>query len=358
MKTRQIVCALCAFCWIFSGCGRGLFYAIETPPKIVPEPPLSLLWERKLDAAPMGKALNAAPLVMQMSTGASLYAFNAYSGKRLGKKTFDRGICGSPALVGDIVLVGSQGKEASLLAWDRRSKKAIWQQEGAFCLPPVVRGDTLLVTSERGLVRAVNFATGSLFWERDLEVLIRVAPVLRGSSLIVGDGRGGIRSLRLADGQETWRDSVDSGVRARPLVGSEYIWLGTAAGRIIALDGATGVQQWQVDIGGLPTGEMALTEGVLGVGTADRSVYGIEASTGTVRWAFKTEGVVRGSPAAGAGVFYVGSSDGYLYALDASSGDLLWKFRLDGPVLEGISWVGETLVVATEKKILYAFGRR
>ena len=97
---------------------------------------------------------------------------------------------------------------------------------------------------------------------------------------------------------------------------------------------------------------MASTEGVIGVGAADRSVYGIEASTGTVRWAFKTEGVVRGGPAAGAGacVFYVGCSDGHLYALDASNGDLLWKFRLDGPVLEGISWVGETLVVATEKK--------
>jgi len=118
------------------------------------------------------------------------------------------------------------------------------------------------------------------------------------------------------------------------------------------------VLQWQVDVGGLPSGEMALTEGILAVGSADRSVYGIDAATGSVRWTYATEGVVRGSPAAGKGVFYIGSSDGCLYALDASGGDLLWKFRLDGAVIEGVSWVGETLVVMTEKKILYAFGRR
>ena len=89
----------------------------------------------------------------------------------------------------------------------------------------------------------------------------------------------------------------------------------------------------------------------------DRSVYGIEALRAACR-TYATEGVVRGSPVAGKSVFYIGSSDGYLYALDASGGDLLWKFRLDGAVIEGVSWVGETLVVMTEKKILYAFGRR
>lgn len=358
VKKRYILYALCALCWIFSGCGRGVFYAVGTEYKSVPDPPLSLLWERKLDAAPMGRVLNADPLVLQMSTGASLYAFDPYSGDKLGKKTFDRGICGPPALVGDVVLLGSQGKEAALLAWDRRLEDTRWKQAGTFCLPPVVRGDTLFVSSEHGLIRAVNFSTGALLWERNLEVLVRAAPVLRGNRLIVGDGKGVIRGLRLRDGQEAWRDSVDSGVRVRPLVGSEHIWLGTAAGQIAALDGTTGVLQWQVDVGGLPSGEMALTEGMLAVGSADRSVYGIEASTGSVRWTYATEGVVRGSPVAGKSVFYIGSSDGYLYALDASGGDLLWKFRLDGAVIEGVSWVGETLVVMTEKKILYAFGRR
>ena len=358
VKKRYIIYALCALCWIFSGCGRGVFYAVGTEYKSVPDPPLSLLWERKLDAAPMGRVLNAHPLALQMSTGASLYAFDPYSGDKLGKKTFDRGICGPPALVGDVVLVGSQGKEAALLAWDRRLEDTRWKHAGTFCLPPVVRGDTLFVSSEHGLIRAVNFSTGALLWERNLEVLVRAAPVLRGNRLIVGDGKGVIRGLRLRDGQEAWRDSVDSGVRVRPLVGSEHIWLGTAAGQIAALDGTTGVMQWQVDVGGLPSGEMALTEGILAVGSADRSVYGIEASTGSVRWTYATEGVVRGSPVAGKSVFYIGSSDGYLYALDASGGDLLWKFRLDGAVIEGVSWVGEMLVVMTEKKILYAFGRR
>ena len=130
VKKRYIIHALCALCWIFSGCGRGVFYAVGTEYKSVPDPPLSLLWERKLDAAPMGRVLNADPLVLQMSTGASLYAFDPYSGDKLGKKTFDRGICGPPALVGNVVLLGSREK-TTLLAWDRRLEDVRWKQAGA-----------------------------------------------------------------------------------------------------------------------------------------------------------------------------------------------------------------------------------
>ena len=213
----------------------------------------------------------------------------------LGKRPLTAAFVGLPRWWETSFVWDLRGKKRPSLRGIAVQKRRYGSRRARSCLPPVVRGDTLTIT--RNAVWCVrSTATGSSLWERDLEVLIRVAPVLRGSSLIVGDGRGGIRGLRLADGQETWQDSVESGVRARPLVGSEHIWLSTAAGQIIALDGATGVEQWQVDIGGLPTGEMASTEGVIGVGAADRSVCGIEASTGTVRWAFKTEGVVREAP--------------------------------------------------------------
>ena len=101
---------------------------------------------------------------------------------------------------------------------------------------------------------------------------------------------------------------------------------------------------------------LALAAGVLVVGCADRYLYGLDAATGAVRWTFATGGVVRSSPAATDHTAYSASSDGYLYAVDLQDGHLLWKYRLDGPVLAPVA-LGDEVVVATEKRTLYVFGR-
>lgn len=37
---------------------------------------------------------------------------------------------------------------------------------------------------------------------------------------------------------------------------------------------------------------------------------------------------------------------------------MVWKFRLDGPVIEPVALIDGLVAVATEKKMLYVFGRR
>ena len=145
-------------------------------------------------------------------------------------------------------------------------------------------------------------------------------------------------------------------MRSRPVPAGDCVVAATASGRVFAAHRDSGRVVWERALGALPTAELALAAGVLVVGCADRSLYGLDAATGAVQWTFATGGVVRSSPAATAHTAYSASSDGYLYALDIQDGHLLWKYRLDGPVLTPVA-LDDEVVVATEKRTLYAFGR-
>ncbi|MFT7691662.1 MAG: outer membrane protein assembly factor BamB [Candidatus Latescibacterota bacterium] len=343
---------------ILSGCSGGVFYAGALPEASAPDPPLTLLWQQKMDAAPLGPAVDAGSLLLQLSARATLYAYDLYSGERVGKRGYDNEVCSAPTVAGDLVMVSTLGEDAAVVAWDRRAQKERWRHEGTFCLETVVRGDTAYVAGESGSLHALDLGSGKELWQQKLEVRLRVAPVVADEQVLLGDGKGMLYALGRFDGEEIWRQDLESGVRTAVLVGEDRLWVGTAAGRIVALEKASGKVLWQVELAALPTKNLALTAGVLAVGTADRHVYGLDLASGQERWRFETQGAVRSSPVAVANAFYCASSDEYLYALEAGTGQLLWKFRLEGPIIESIALVGQNVAVATEKKMLYVFGRR
>jgi len=341
-----------------SGCSGGIFYASAPGEVAVPPPPLALIWQQKMDAPPLGPAVGAGSLLLQLSANATLYAYDQYSGERIGKRGYDDEVCSAPTLAEDLVMVSTLGEEAAVVAWDRRTQKERWRHTGTFCLETVVRGDTAYVAGEGGALHALDLESGRELWQKKLEVRLRVAPVVSGGLILVGDGKGILYALGCSDGEELWRRDLESGVRTAVLVVEDQLWVGTAAGRIVALEKTSGEQLWQVELAALPSERLALAAGVLAVGAADRHIYGLDAKSGEQLWSFETEGAVRSSPTAAAGAFYCASSDEYLYALEVGTGQLLWKFRLEGPVIESIALVGQSVAVATEKKILYVFGRR
>ena len=91
---------------LLGGCSSGVFYAGELRQDPSPSvPPLSLLWQQKMDAAPLGPALAAGPLLLQLSTAATLYAYEQQNGERVGKRGYADEVCSAPTLVGDLLLV-------------------------------------------------------------------------------------------------------------------------------------------------------------------------------------------------------------------------------------------------------------
>ena len=350
--------ALLGFC-LLTACGEKVLYLGEPGRSAVGvEPPLQLLWTHKMDGSPLGSALFDGDLILQLTTEPTLYALDRRNGTRLGKHGYDKMACAPGQLAGELYALGVLGRKPALRVLDRRTATELWRHEGAFCQVPVVRGDTLIAIDDKGVVQALHVADGRMLWRTELGGLTRTGLALSGDLAVAGTAAGDLVALSAESGKERWRTSLGEAVRSRPLPAGEHVFAATASGRVFAATRDSGRVVWERALGALPTAELALASGVVVVGCADRHFYGLDATTGTVRWTFATEGVVRSSPAATEHTAYGASSDGHLYALDLQDGHLLWKYRLDGPVLAPVSLGAQVVAVATEKRVLYVFGRR
>ena len=350
--------ALLGFC-LLTACGEKVLYLGEMKHGAVGvEPPLQLLWTHKMDGSPLGSALFAGDLILQLTTEPTLYALDRRNGTQLGKHGYDKMACAPGQLAGELYALGMLGRKPALRVLDRRTATERWRYEGAFCQVPVVRGDTLIAVDEESTVQALSLTDGHLLWRAELGGLSRTGVSLSDDLAFVGTASGDLVALSAESGKERWRTSLGEAVRSQPVSDGEHVFAATASGRVLAVHRDSGRVVWERALGALPTAQLALAAGVLVVGCADRHFYGLDAASGAVRWTFATGGVVRSSPAATDHTAYGASSDGHLYALDLQGGHLLWKYRLDGPVLAPVSLGAEVVAVATEKRLLYVFGRR
>ncbi len=349
--------ALLGFC-LLTACGEKVLYLGEPGRSAVGvEPPLQLLWTHKMDGSPLGGALFAGDLILQLTTEPTLYALDRRNGTQLGKHGYDKMACAPGQLAGAQYALGVLGRKPSLRVLDRRTAAELWRHEGTFCQVPVVRGDTLIAVDEQGAVQALSLDDGHVLWCAELGGRVRTGLALSGDLTIAGTASGDLVALSAESGKERWRTSLGEAVRSRPVSTGAHVVTATASGRVLAARRDSGQVVWERALDALPTAELALVTGVLVVGCADRHFYGLDAATGAVRWTFATGGVVRSSPAATEHTAYGASSDGHLYALDLQDGHLLWKYRLDGPVLAPVSLGAQVVAVATEKRLLYVFGR-
>jgi glucose dehydrogenase len=320
-----------------------------------PDAPLRLLWQQSLGAAPVGSPLVEGKLVLQVSAGPALLAFDRYSGQLLGRRGLDAPVSAAPALLGTMLVLGQAGPKPALRGYERRENQVRWTCAGLAVAALTGRGDTVVAVLNAGEVVALAAATGQRLWQHKLKAPLWAAPALGGDAVFVGEGSG-LAALELAGGRPRWQQDLGGALRA-VVAGEEQVFALTASGAVLACSAATGAVAWRTELQLLPAPGMALSGGVLVLGGADRSLRGLDAQTGAERWQFKTQGVVSGAPGMGGKTVYVGSSGGYLYAVERDSGRLAWKYQLDGPALLPVA-LGEGLVaVATEEKTLYVFGR-
>ena len=349
--------ALLGLC-LLTACGEKVLYLGEQGRDTMGiEPPLQLLWTHKMDGSPLGGAFFAGDLILQLSTSSTLYALDRRNGALLGKHGYDNMACAPGQLAGELYALGVLGRKPSFRVLDRRTAAERWRHEGTFCQVPVVRGDTLIVVNEEGVVQALRLDDGDLLWRAELGGLARTGLTLNGDLAFAGTASGDLVALSAKSGKERWRSSIGEAIRSQPVLVGEQVVTATASGRVLAARRDSGQVVWEQALGALLTPELALAAEVLVVGCADSHFYGLDAATGKVRWSFATEGVVRSRPVATAHTAYGASSDGHLYALDLQDGHLLWKYRLDGPVLAPVSLGAGVITVATEKRLLHVFGR-
>ncbi len=178
----------------------------------------------------------------------------------------------SPAIVGDVVLIGddNEGKESFLFGFDRKSGKQLWKtprrsdkfSAATPCLfePPGGAAQAIFTSKAHGMT-AIDPATGMVVWELpDLFDVRTVSSPVTANGLVFatcGEGAGGhvLVAVRPGDGKSVapriaYSIKQDTPYVPTPIVVKDSLFICSDSGMVTCARAATGVVLWHERIGG------------------------------------------------------------------------------------------------------------
>ena len=181
------------------------------------------------------------------------------------------------------------------------------------------------------------------------------SPAVVDGVVYQADGRGMVVAVDAATGDTIWQVSVGAPANSGVTVADGLVLTGDVDGVLHALDFVDGSERWGYDAGDRMPGPSAVTDGIAYLGTSSGWLHAVDIATGMSYWPapVMTAGPVGRSLAALDGVVYVGSAGptstdaGTLAAYDAETGEQRWSATLQpgSPSSPAVS-EGVVLVVA------------
>jgi outer membrane protein assembly factor BamB len=200
-----------------------------------------------------------------------------------------------PALDGDTVLVSADDRFVALdrASGARRWETGVGKHAGGGILTRAGADAIALVTTERGVVAALDGRTGQVRWSMQVPGDIWAAPAARASEAVgavlwYGE-ESRLRVFELATGAVRWESTVEPGASA-PVIRDGMVVLGEGNGnfsaRVVARDLESGAERWSVTA---PASfESGVTPGAAGDDVAVCDHFGtvtlVDARRGTTRW--------------------------------------------------------------------------
>ena len=240
-------------------------------------------WTAQTDRAVFAGASLAQGIVCIGSTDTRIYGLDAQTGKTVWTAKGGGMYQSAAATDGDRFFVGGWDNEFRCL--DAKTGKPLWKQRfgKSFYYSPAIASPTVadgkvLVTSNDGLLHAMDTQTGKLLWEVP-------GPSLGYSSPLWDSGRVYNASL-------------------------------TDAGRVFCFDGATGAVQWDSPTGAVIYDSSCAKGGAnVYVGSVNGTLSALRATDGKLEWQYRlAPGHLLSSPTTDATRVYVGSMSGDVYA--------------------------------------------
>lgn len=328
---------------------------------------------------PTGGPIKSSPVVVDGiayvgSNDGHVYAINGKSGAQVWKLKTDGPVTGSAAVVGGVVYIASEN--GVMYAVDAATGKPRWQEKFSRnrpCGSPALVGGVVLIgagaiggsevaTMTAGPIVGLDTATGRKVWESDSGPQGYAAICTDGKAVFAGSNGSFFAACDLARGDRLWskipgHQDRQFGTMARS--GNRVYFAGSMAGSVNAHDAATGRPIWMaytypdqviINNGGEPgyeiLGSPAVAHDRVYVGCNDGRLHTFSADKGQRGWVFATGGPIQSSPTVAGNVVYFGSHDAHLYAVDALGGKELGKIELGGRIVstpwpaDGVVYVG------------------
>jgi len=203
------------------------------------------LWDAKA-----GDRVNGAPAIGAAEPGQSPSVFVSGCDSQLRAINIDDGkerfahelgaLCpGSPALLDQQIVVGTDG--GRVLCLSRDGQKQLWVFDGivnqamVYGSPAVSDGVVVVGTRDRN-VYALDLATGRKLWSFPTHSEVDSSPVISGGRVYVGGKDKRLYVLDLKSGRKLWEFTAGRAITASPAIGEGVLVIGDTAGNLYCLE--------------------------------------------------------------------------------------------------------------------------
>ena len=322
-------------------------------------------WAFQADGPIRGSATVSDGQVFFGSSDGFAYAVNDSDGGLVWK--FDTGgaIAGAPAVSDSSVVVSGRGREVFCL--DRISGKPKWAFEMQADIPadnewdyytasPALIGDVVLVGSGDGHLYALQLASGELAWKFKTGDSIRGEPLVVGSTVYQPSGDDFVYALSLVDGSLQWKFETEgasldrslgfirSDIFTKPSLQDDLLVFGSRDSKVYAVDIGTHEAKWTFNYDMTWAMSTVVDEDAVYVGwSTNRMLCALDLATGEKKWEYQagahtyTDGLLWGDS-----VIW-GSADGNVYAFDRKTGEKQWSYSVGTEVFSSLVHDGECL---------------
>ncbi len=217
--------------------------------------------------------------------------------------------------------------------------------------PPVAADGFIFAIDVDAKVTALNAATGSVAWSRQIKVEKQSnSPSFGGGvgyaagKVFAATGYGIAAAFDAQSGQELWRVNIGVPLRGAPAVVDNRVFYNTFDNQLFALNAADGVELWNhsgiiESAGLLGVSTPAVASGVVVAGFSSGELFALAVENGRVAWSdtltrtgrmtpLSTLADIDGNPVIDRGMVFAVSHAGRMVAIDLRTGERLWERNL------------------------------
>lgn len=194
----------------------------------------------------------------------------------------------------------------------------------------------------------------NLIWTYETGEFLKSSVVVNRGVAFVGSDKGLVHAIEIATGKKKWTFKSEMAIEAPPLLHDGCVIVGSTDGFLYSIDQQTGKLNWKYETMGeiMGAANQAIRpkakDDVLVVGSYDNFVHCVEAKSGKLIWKFEAQNYINGVPTIYNQEFVVfGGCDAMLYVIALEDGRNVRSIEVEAPIAasvaiaDGVGYVGD-----------------
>ncbi len=242
--------------------------------------------------------------------------------------------------------------------------KLAWKLEmtGPIVATAAIANGTVYLGSQDGDFRAIDLATGTEKWMKQLGDTLESSAAILNGKVYVGSGDGHLYALDMKSGDELWKYKTDGeilgGVNYFTKDGKSYVYVGSYDNFMHCVNPDTGEMVWKAETGNYVNGTPAIADGKVMFGGCDAILYMVDAVTGKPDGQIEIGSYVANSVSVKDGLVYMAHYGNQAEAYSIAEKKQVWVHQeRDFPYFASPLVTDQYVLVADRGKRLYCLNR-